>query len=157
MKSLFLLYIGLLLLPGCSGLKEDPDSLVVVNVLDKKFYKDAHIPGSIQVSFMDVEEKAKKWSKNKTIVVYCSNYACTASGSVVRRLTNQGFKNAYAYKPGAAGWKQAGHSLVGPQKEAYLTAPNEEHAGRRHDALVKEISTKDLKKLIDKKEQKRAA
>lgn len=144
------LLCGLILLPGCLGGKKEKDSgLKVVNVLDKKFYDDAHIPGSIHIPIMEVEERAKEWAKETKIVVYCSNYACSASGTVARKLKNNlKFQNVYAYEAGMAGWKQAGLPVEGPAQEGYLDMPNERFSDRKH-VDVEEISTEELKKLLD--------
>ena len=144
------LFFGLILLPGClGGSKEQDSGLRVINVLDEKFYDDAHIPGSIHIPIMEVEERAKGWPKETKIVVYCSNYTCSASGTVARKLKNTlKFPNVYAYEAGMAGWKQAGLPVEGPAKEGYLDMPNERLSDRKH-ADVEEISTEDLKKLLD--------
>ncbi len=141
---------SLILLPGCFGESKEKDSgLKVINVLEEKFYDDAHIPGSIQIPIMEVEERAKAWPKDTKIVVYCSNYTCSASGTIARKLKdNLKFENVYAYEAGMAGWKQAGLPVEGPAKEGYLDMPNERLSDRKHTD-VQEISTEELKKLLD--------
>lgn len=140
----------MLLLPGCfGGSSKEDEKVKVINVLDKQFYDDAHIPGSINISIMDVEKRAEKWSKDTEIVVYCSNYKCTASGMIAKKLKKMGFKTVYAYEAGMAGWKQAGLPVDGPATEKYLDADNEKFSDRK-DADVKDISTEELKTLLDK-------
>lgn len=142
-------FVASLFLIGCNFLdKKDTSTVKVVNVLDKHFYDDAHIPGSIQLSVVDVEKAAQKWNKDITVVVYCSNYMCSASMSVARKLKNAGFKHVFAYEAGMAGWKQAGLPVVGPAKESYLELPNEKLSDKKYD--VEEISTHDLKELLEK-------
>jgi rhodanese-related sulfurtransferase len=142
---------GLLLLPGCFGnSSKDESGVKVINVLDKQFYDDAHIPGSINISVMQVEEKAKAWPKTTKIVVYCSNYTCSASGMIARKLKTLGFEDVFAYEAGMAGWKQAGLPVDGPAKEKYLDAPNEKFSDRKSPE-VKDITTEDLKSLLDTK------
>ena len=122
--------LAMLLLPGCfwSGEKsmkeQSGSSLLVINVLEPKFYHDAHIRGSINVPFEQIEQKAKLWDKKVPIVVYCANYQCSASGEIAKRLTSMGF-NAYAYEGGTAEWyqlrkKDARYSIEGPTGESYL-------------------------------------
>jgi rhodanese-related sulfurtransferase len=143
----------LLLLPGCfGGSSKEESGLKVVNVLDKKLYDDAHIPGSINIDYMEVEKRADKWAKATEIVVYCSNYKCTASGAMAKRLKKMGFAKVFAYEAGMAGWKQAGLPVVGPAKEKYLDAPNEKFSDRK-DADIEDISTEDLKTLLDKEKK----
>lgn len=139
-----------MLLPGCwSGGTAEESKVKVINVLDKKFYDDAHIPGSINIPFTEVMDKAKSWPKETKVVVYCSNYACSASGTVARKLKKElNFETVYAYEAGMAGWKQAGLPVDGPAQEAYLDAPNQRLSDRKH-ADVTDISTEDLKELLD--------
>lgn len=142
---------GLLLLPGCFGGSVEKESgLKVINVLDKKFYDDAHIPGSIHVPLLEIEKRAKNWLKTTEVVVYCSNYTCSASGKIAADLKKMGFEKVWAYEAGMAGWKQAGLPVDGPAKEKYLDAENKRFSDRKHTS-VKEISTEELKKLLDTK------
>ncbi len=143
----FATLVSLIVLPGCEkpwGKKEEP-KLLVVNVLNRDLYDDCHIPGSIQVDFMDVMDKAKEWSKSTKIVIYCANYACSASASAVQSLTKEGY-DAYEYAAGMAGWVQAGYPVVGPKQSSYLEQPNEPHA---KSAGFPIISTEELKQLLD--------
>lgn len=142
--------VALLLLPGCfSSSSKEESGLKVINVLDKKFYDDAHIPGSIQIPVMEVVDRVKNWSKSTEIVVYCSNYKCTASGMIAKKLKKAGFEKVFAYEAGMAGWKQAGLPVDGLAKEKYLDAENEKFSDRK-DADVEDISTVDLKVLLDR-------
>lgn len=142
--------VMMLLLPGCFGsFSKEESGPKIINVLDKQFYDDAHIPGSINISIMDVEKRAKDWPKTTEIVVYCSNYKCTASGMIAKKLKKMGFDKVFAYEAGMAGWKQAGLPVDGPATEKYLDASNEKFSDRK-DADVEDISTEDLKTLLDK-------
>jgi rhodanese-related sulfurtransferase len=95
-------------------------SLVVINVLDKKEYEDCHIAGSIQVDFDQVDEFAQKLDKATTIVVYCSNYMCTTSDYVAKKLRDKGFEKVFVYAGGMAEWHQKGLPVQGACKGAYL-------------------------------------
>lgn len=118
--SLCLLFT-LLGMVACKATKET-QQFVVVNVLDKNFYEDCHIEGSINVPFMELEKYADEhWDKNKTqIVLYCGNYKCTASGFGAKMLREKGYKYAWAYEGGTAEWLHKGFPVVGPSTEFYL-------------------------------------
>ena len=93
-------------------------SLVIVNVLDKKYYDDCHIAHSISVHMEQLEayalDAANGWDKETTnIVVYCGNYKCSASGESAKMLKGLGFKNVWAYEGGIAEWKQLGYPVEG--------------------------------------------
>ena len=102
---------SLLIVAGCWFKKDatadtQEPKLRVINVLDASLYNDSHIKGSEHVNFFELAEKVADWNKNTPIVVYCSNYACTASGDAVRQLSALGFTQVYAYEGGMAEWFQ---------------------------------------------------
>ena len=111
-------------LSGCvsSEKKEiDAPKLLVINVLDKALYDDCHITGSIHVPFDQVISYVRDMSKDTEIVVYCSNYACTTSDYVAKKLYDQGFTHVMVYQGGMAEWKQQGMPTEGPGQQLYLT------------------------------------
>ena len=150
--SLLIVMLGLL--PACDfnqpAATEAP-TLKVVNVLDPEQYDDAHIKGSINLSFEQLEEQAKKWDKNTPVVIYCSNYMCTGSMQGAKALAAMGFKNVYAYEGGTAEWYQLGkndssYMLEGPAQQSYLNIIIEKPAA--HEPGVQVISAEELKKMI---------
>lgn len=156
-KALFLC-VPLLLLPGCWPFSA-PDTravsvtapLVVMNVLDKEQYDDAHITGSINVPFEKFEEIVEKYDRATPIVVYCANYACTASSAGAHILTELGFQNVWAYEGGMAEWYQLSkqdpsYAFEGSATEKYLEQPNVPHS--ENDASVRVITASDLQKMM---------
>ncbi|MCF7900350.1 rhodanese-like domain-containing protein [Candidatus Babeliales bacterium] len=148
--KVFFLLSGLTFLSGCFDFgKKDtkkPD-LLVINVLDKESYDDCHIPGSIQVDMMKVKDYVVPYPKTTQIVVYCSNYACTASTYVVKKLKKDGFEHVWDYAAGMAGWYKDKFPVTGPAKAEYLELPNP--VLEAHPEGVDVISTEDLKKLLE--------
>ena len=130
-------------------------SLMMVNVLDKNLYNDCHIAGSIQIDFDKLEDYAlRHWDKEATeIVLYCSNYLCSASGEGTRQLQELGFKKVYAFEGGMAEWYQRSYPVEGPCTQKYLTMENEP-SGEPLETYV--ISINDLKKKIDEQAAKGA-
>jgi len=49
-------------------------SLIVLDILPKESYVDAHIPGAINLPVVEIEAKARQLisNSNQQIVVYCS-------------------------------------------------------------------------------------
>ena len=113
-------------LAGCGSFESKP-KLVIINVLDKEYYDDCHIADSkqawsINVPFLEIDEYAQKnLDKESEIVLYCSNYKCSASGAAARRLAKMGFKKVYAFEGGMAEWKQLGYPTKGSCQMPYLT------------------------------------
>lgn len=130
------------LLAGCGCATGSTKQLLVLNILDAELYQDCHIPGSVNVPFETLESYAQKLSHDQEIVVYCANYACTASKMAAEQLAKMGFKHVYAYEAGMAGWLQSKLPVNGPAKERYLTRTNEAPAA--HDGSINVIETAEL-------------
>ncbi len=135
------------LLSGCSCFKHESHvQLLVVNVLDSELYDDCHIEGSINVPFEQLEHFAQHLDRNMQIVLYCSNYKCTASVFGARVLKSMGFVHVWAYEAGMAGWYQEKLPSVGPAKQAYLTMENKPFEDESEKELI--ISTQELQKKL---------
>lgn len=140
------------MLPGCwksgdTDIQEEGKRLYVINVLEKNLYNDCHIKGSVNVPFEQVKTFAQKLNKDAHIVVYCSNYRCTASGSVVKMLGKMGFEHVWAYEGGTAEWYQNGLPVEGVCKQAYLQKVIEP-AGHTANA-VPIITAQELKQKME--------
>lgn len=153
------------LLAGCWGKKQEEvasqaqptetkKTVLVVNVLDKAMYDDAHIKGSINVTMDQLAAEAEKWAKDATIVLYCSNALCTASSDTAKMLAEKGFTDVAAYEGGMAEWFQLSKKnpefvVEGPAQAEYLSLevqkPAEEATA---PSAVKKINAEDLLKLI---------
>ena len=106
----------------CSQSKEE---IVVINVLDKQYFDDCHIKGSINIPLNELEANIESLDKNKTYVVYCANSMCHASGEAANILKKCGFNNVYEYSGGAAEWYQLAQEnpefeCEGPCESSYL-------------------------------------
>lgn len=145
---------------GCSNIQKKNDvtikhepKLIIVNVLDKALYDDCHIKGSINVPFEEFNDwvnknlESKKIDINDHIVVYCSNYMCTASGYSAQLLTKLGFKNVWAYEAGVAEWLQQGKAIEGVCQKPYLKRVVDKPEHAQEDINI--ISTDDLAKKIE--------
>lgn len=137
-----------LILPGCFEVASHKSQLLVINVLEKSFYDDCHIQGSINVPFDQVEQAVKEWDKTTQIVFYCSNYYCTASGAAARMLQNMGFENVFVYDAGMAEWYQNNLPIQGACTQAYLNKKIEQPEEREQG--VKLLTTPELQAKIEK-------
>lgn len=116
--------------------QDSANTVRLVNVLSNDLFVDAHIKGSINVPFEVFEETVKNWDKHATIVVYCANYACSASGAAAQMLRKLGFTKVFAYEGGTAEWYQlhqndATYEIEGPARQDYLAiaVKQPQHAG----------------------------
>lgn len=120
-----------------------PTDLLVINVLSKELYDDAHIKGSIQIDFDEVANFAQGLDRSTPIVVYCSNHLCTASDEAVKTLRGLGFSQVSVYAAGMARWFQNGLPTKGPAKLSYLRAMAEEPTQSREPEIPL-ITTQEL-------------
>ena len=168
LKYLLVAVIALAVLPGCSNetketgtkssaLSQNENNLLkVVNVLDESMYNDCHIDGSRHIEFGKVLETAQNenWPKEAKIVLYCSNYMCSASGEEAKKLKNAGYSNVAVYEGGSAQWYQLSkndpsYKVVGECKLEYLNLANEKPAAQAGQE-VPEITAQELKDLLSK-------
>ncbi len=123
-RSLILAFlVGVL--PGCgepAGTKQS--GLVVINVLDKELFDDCHIKGSMNLPFEMIDEQVESIDKQAEVVIYCSNYQCTSSEYVAKKLCEKGFCNVAVYEAGMAEWYQKGLPIEGAHAKAYLNKPS---------------------------------
>jgi rhodanese-related sulfurtransferase len=146
--------VPVLLLASCSCVDNESKrnvvatKAVVVNVLDKEFYDDCHIKGSLNVANFPFEnaEFFKDFDKSTPIVFYCSNYMCTGSGAAAQVLKDAGFTNVKAYEGGMAEWLQKGYSVEGPCKQTYLREPAGELSTEEG---IEIITAEQLKSLME--------
>ncbi len=84
----------------------------VINVLDEKYFRKEHIPGSknIPLSTDNFVEKVEQavGGKDKPVIVYCANTECDASPKAAQQLDTSGFEKVYDFEGGMDAWKEAG-------------------------------------------------
>lgn len=106
--------------------KEYSSSVILINVLDKEDYEDCHIKGSINIPYDTFNLEISKLPKDAEIILYCSNYFCSASHSCAKMLISKGFHDVYVYGGGTAEWFQLykdfpeDYKIVGSSEASYL-------------------------------------
>jgi rhodanese-related sulfurtransferase len=97
-------------------MQQQDGDLTVINVLDEKQYRQAHIPDSENVprSADDFVERVERLvgSKDDPVVVYCASTECTASPKAARTLEEAGFNRVYDFEGGVKAWNDAGERVV---------------------------------------------
>ncbi len=152
--TLAVILVGLATLSACNWFGGSTEhghgsSVVLINVLDKEFFDDCHIAGSVNVPLEQLEEYAKKnVDKDAHVIIYCANYKCLASAEGAKMLREIGFNNVWAFEGGTAEWKKMGYPVTGPCQQAYLAdfeRPQDLPAAEN----VPVISAEELKQKID--------
>lgn len=84
------------------------DDFVLINVLPREAFREAHIRTSINIPHEDdnfVQEVEKvAGGKDRKIVVYCAHKDCDASPTAARKLDDAGFAQVYDYEGGTRDW-----------------------------------------------------
>jgi rhodanese-related sulfurtransferase len=83
---------------------ETGSSLIVINVLDKQWYDDCRIKGSINVPLAHLKERAATWNKNQRMVLYAAQYKSSAARDAFQILDDMGFTNIATYEGGMREW-----------------------------------------------------
>jgi len=99
-------------------------ALKVINVLDKSYFDDCHIKGSINIPFEEFEKSLKNLSKDDEYVLYCSNYACTAAPYAAQLMKDMGFSKVSLLPGGVVEWYQKGLACNGLCQLQYLQEDN---------------------------------
>lgn len=153
--KLLLLAVVIILLPACNLFKstevqEKIGGLIIVDVNDAEIYNDSHIKDSKHLAYDKINsdsdflnKSVSNWDKNAEIVIYCTNYQCTASDDVAKKLNNLGFSNIKVLKAGIQGWYQ----LAKQDKNMY---PIEGNGSMQflHKAISKPESVESDKNII---------
>jgi rhodanese-related sulfurtransferase len=106
------------------NLKKDLESnkeITLINVLDKEYYNDCRIPGSINIPHTsNMQKELEGWDEDTYIVVYCASSECPASNQASKKLTSMGFSNVFLYEGGMREWKEKGYKIEGSCNMNYL-------------------------------------
>lgn len=86
------------------------EDVVLVEALGEARFEEAHLPGTINIPYDQVDELAPTMLSDKKaqIVVYCSNGLCRNSGIASRRLSQLGYTDVRDYHEGKQDWMEAG-------------------------------------------------
>jgi len=81
---------------------------VIIDVREPKSYGKEHIKGAINIPASEIEKRIAEIPNDKPVIVYCTNYSCTASLVAARKLSEHGRGNVYRFVGGLLEWKTAG-------------------------------------------------
>ena len=86
--------------------RENNDDLVIIDVLQPKYFHKQHIPGAINIPEEHaVETIQKRFHKKRQLIIYCYDSDCLKSEHVTQKLTEKGY-TAKDLDVGIQGWKQ---------------------------------------------------
>ncbi|HET9581728.1 MAG TPA: rhodanese-like domain-containing protein [Gemmatimonadota bacterium] len=106
--------------------QQDSVPFILIDARDSVQYAQEHIPGSIQISYVDIRPGAKLPPRDARIVVYCSDSDCPISQYAHDALTQLGYGEVYDMRAGLQGWKEAGFPTeIGPSPGAAASDTSE--------------------------------
>jgi thiosulfate sulfurtransferase len=85
--------------------KLDEKSCLFVDIRDPGSYRQAHIPGAIQLNDGNVQEFLQNTAKEQAVVVYC--YHGNSSLGATAYLIENGFDRVSSMSGGFEAWRQA--------------------------------------------------
>ena len=86
------------------------EPVTVVEALPAKYFRDAHLPGAINIPHDEIDTQALALlpDKDAEVVVYCANLPCKNSEIAARRLVELGYTRVREYTEGKKDWIDAG-------------------------------------------------
>jgi rhodanese-related sulfurtransferase len=92
--------------------EEAGEPFVLIDARDAVQYEREHIPGAINVPYVDIRAGANLPPKDSRIAIYCSDRDCPISRYAYETLRVLGYVNLYDMHEGIQGWKAAGYPTV---------------------------------------------
>ncbi len=100
-------------------MRQSGTPLILIDVLTHESYHQAHIPGSINIPLPVLRQLAPVLlGHTERLVVYCANFACSASATAVRLLQQIGYTQVWDYTGGIEDWDAGGLPLAYEGNEA---------------------------------------
>lgn len=89
---------------------ERGDHFYLVEALPEKYYRDAHLPGALNMPHDQVAQLAPALLPDKgcEVVVYCANAPCRNSAIAAEQLQALGYVRVLEYAEGKQDWVDAG-------------------------------------------------
>lgn len=125
-------------------------SMLVINVLTEKYYKDCHINGSINVPLKELVDRARNWDRSQKIVIYCALDECDAGEKGCILLGCMGFTNVVDYRGGIKEWYQLGYPTQGPAVSEYLHTKSSPSSHKGHEYYPETIVCSNQIRWINK-------
>ncbi len=91
------------------GKFDNKENFTLIEVLEPGAFQEMHIKGAINIPLSKIGKEAKdRFDKDKELIVYCTDYECTASPTAAQKLEDLGFTNVKDYEGGKKEWAGAG-------------------------------------------------
>ncbi len=91
------------------GWQEEGAPFVLVDARDAVQFGQEHLPGAVNIPYVDIRPGARLPQRSARIVVYCSDHDCPISQYAYQSLESLGYSEVYDMRAGLQGWKAAGY------------------------------------------------
>jgi rhodanese-related sulfurtransferase len=92
--------------------QDSGEDFVIFDARDSVQYAREHIPGAINVPYVEIRAGGLLPPRDTRIVVYCSSETCPISRYAYTALDQLGYEEIYDMRAGLQGWKDAGLPTV---------------------------------------------
>lgn len=92
--------------------QETGTEFVLIDARDAVQYAREHLPGAINVPYIEIRAGGLLPPRDQRIVVYCSSETCPISQYAYEALDRLGYEEIYDMRAGLQGWKDAGFPTV---------------------------------------------
>jgi rhodanese-related sulfurtransferase len=82
-------------------------TVTVFDVNSPQSWREAHVPGALQLDPASYVEKDLPDDRNSAIVFYCSNFICRKAPNAARRARQMGYSDVRVMSAGISGWLSA--------------------------------------------------
>lgn len=89
------------------------DGAQIVEVLEKREFEDAHLPGAVHIPLAELVRRADELDRKRPVVVYCYDSLCDMSPRAAARLESIGFDDVHDYVASKVDWIGAGLPFEG--------------------------------------------
>ncbi|NNG11789.1 MAG: rhodanese-like domain-containing protein [Halobacteria archaeon] len=105
-------------------LVDKPTDAVIVDARPTRKFKKGHVPGAINISNREFDEKLDMLPSDKTteLIYYCGGYKCALSSKSAAKAIAKGYTNVKLFQAGYPAWKAAYGAAVPPVKAAAATS-----------------------------------
>jgi rhodanese-related sulfurtransferase len=90
-------------------LVDKPGEAVIVDARPARKFKKGHVPGAINISDREFDDKLDLLPKDKSteLIYYCGGYKCPLSSKSAAKAVAQGYTNVKLFQAGYPAWKAA--------------------------------------------------
>ena len=92
--------------------QQSGEDFALLDARDAVQYTREHIPGAVNVPYVEIRAGGLLPPRDQRIVVYCSSETCPISQYAYEALDQLGYEEIYDMRAGLQGWKDAGFPTV---------------------------------------------